>query len=152
MDKRYLITVVFDSNILISAFLVKGGASYHLLEAARRGLILLYLSDEILEETQTVLLTYERIRKRYRYSDDSVMKFVQGVRFGAHPVSDLPSIQVSRDPKDDMVVATAMKAKAHYLVTRDKDLLVLKRYKTRGKILPPEEFLKILRRQGDHRE
>jgi putative PIN family toxin of toxin-antitoxin system len=152
MNKRYLIKVVFDSNILISAFLVKGGASYHLLEAARRGVVLLYLSDEILEETQTVLLTYERIRKRYQYSDDSVRRFVQGVKFGAHAITDLPDVQVSRDPKDDMVIATAMKANAHYLVTRDKDLLVLKRYKKRGKILPPEDFLKILRRQGNDLE
>ncbi len=148
MDKKYIIKVVFDSNILISAFLVKGGVSYHLLEAARRGEFVLYLSEEILEETQKVLLTYERIRRRYHYSDESVMKFVQGVRFGAHNVSDLPKVQVSRDPKDDMVIATAIKAKADYLVTRDKDLLVLERYKRRGKILSPEDFLKMLRVKG----
>jgi putative PIN family toxin of toxin-antitoxin system len=148
VDKKYIIKVVFDSNIFISAFLVKGGVSYHLLEAARKGVFVLYFSDEILEETQEVLLTYERIRKRYHYSNESVMKFVQGLRFGAHNVTDLPEVQMSRDPNDDMVIATAIKTKADYLVTRDKDLLVLERYKKRGKILPPEDFLKMLRVKG----
>jgi putative PIN family toxin of toxin-antitoxin system len=32
---------------------------------------------------------------------------------------------VSRDPKDDIFLATALEAQAHYLVTEDKDLLVL---------------------------
>ncbi len=45
-----------------------------------------------------------------------------------------------------MIVATALKAKADYLVTRDKDLLSLSGY--HGiQIVTPEEFMGVLREE-----
>ncbi|MCA1668658.1 MAG: putative toxin-antitoxin system toxin component, PIN family [Thermomicrobia bacterium] len=41
-------------------------------------------------------------------------------------VEDIPA--VSRDPKDDKFLATAMLAGAQYLVSEDQDLLVLREY------------------------
>ncbi|MDI6689943.1 MAG: putative toxin-antitoxin system toxin component, PIN family [Actinomycetota bacterium] len=50
-----------------------------------------------------------------------------------------------RDPEDDKFIDVALAAKADYLVTGDKDLLVLKNY--RGvKILKPKEFLALMRK------
>jgi len=52
--------------------------------------------------------------------------FIEGLRVFAHLVTDLsPVTVVIRDPNDDMVVATAQRAQAAYIVTRDKDLLSL---------------------------
>ena len=51
--------------------------------------------------------------------------------------------QVSRDPKDDMFLATAARAGAEYLVTEDNDLLVLKDYQG-IKIITAEAFLRLL--------
>jgi putative PIN family toxin of toxin-antitoxin system len=42
------------------------------------------------------------------------------------PLGEIPSIV--RDPNDDMVLATAVVSGAEYLVTEDKDLLVLDGY------------------------
>jgi uncharacterized protein len=39
------------------------------------------------------------------------------------PVADIP--QVTRDPKDDKFLATAMAGEADYLVSEDRDLLDL---------------------------
>jgi putative PIN family toxin of toxin-antitoxin system len=55
--------------------------------------------------------------------------------------------QRSRDPKDDPFLACAVAAKAKYLVTNDRDLLVL------GKpfgiaMITPAELLRILRREA----
>ncbi|HAS16860.1 MAG TPA: hypothetical protein DCR39_02975 [Nitrospiraceae bacterium] len=62
-------------------------------------------------------------------------------------VTKLPSIKtIINDPNDDMVVACAVKAKANYIVTRDDDMLILKKYKW-IKIVPPEEFIEILRKE-----
>lgn len=60
-------------------------------------------------------------------------------------VAKIPVIKVvANDPNDDMVVACAIKAKAQYIVTRDDDMLVIKKYKG-IKIVTPEEFMEVLR-------
>jgi putative PIN family toxin of toxin-antitoxin system len=51
----------------------------------------------------------------------------------------LPS-PVCRDPEDDVVLATAVAARADAVITGDQDLLVLKRYE-RVRILTPREFI-----------
>jgi uncharacterized protein len=50
---------------------------------------------------------------------------------------------VSRDPKDDIFLALAVESKAQYLVSEDKDLLVLDPYKG-IRILNALDFLHIL--------
>jgi len=60
-----MLSAVFDSTILVSAFLTPHGLCDQLLSLARRGAFDLYLSDDILAETQEVLLERERIRQRY---------------------------------------------------------------------------------------
>jgi putative PIN family toxin of toxin-antitoxin system len=137
---------VLDSTVLVSAFLAKAGISAELLRQAKRRAFRLYLAEEIIEETQRVLLEYQRIRKRYHYPDRSVIQFSQGLRIVAHLVTKLPQVNViDRDPNDDMVVACALKARSHYIVTRDKDLLALGKYQ-KIKVITPEKFMGILRK------
>ena len=54
---------------------------------------------------------------------------------------------VSRDPKDDYLPTYALVAKADYLVTGDKDLLVLKQV-GQVKILSPKDFVARLQLQS----
>lgn len=56
----------------------------------------------------------------------------------------LPKIAI-RDKKDLMVLGTALDSHADYLVTGDKDLLVLKHQKAMGKlsIVTPTQFIGI---------
>ena len=54
---------------------------------------------------------------------------------------DVPS--VSRDPADDKFLACAKVAEAEYLVTEDKDLLVLEAYEG-SRICQPSEFIELL--------
>jgi len=58
-----------------------------------------------------------------------------------HPTAPIPA--VSRDPKDNHILALAKETTASAIVTRDKDLLVLKTY-DKIPIQPPEAFLKRL--------
>ena len=48
---------------------------------------------------------------------------------------------------DDMIVATALKAKADYLITRDKDLLSLGAYEG-SQIVTPEAFMGCCGKRG----
>jgi putative PIN family toxin of toxin-antitoxin system len=60
-------------------------------------------------------------------------------------LKEIPS--VSRDPGDDMVIATAVEGGADYLVSEDGDLLDLKRVGSLH-IVTAREFLKILTSSG----
>ena len=52
----------------------------------------------------------------------------------------LPLTRAVRDPEDDMVVACALTVAADFIVTGDKDLLVLSTYGS-IRIITPREFL-----------
>src|SRR5467141_83547 len=139
-------SAVLDSTVLISAFLAQRGVSNELLRHAREGAFLLVLSEEMLNEAQGVLLDEERRhRQRYHYPNEEAIHFIEGLRVFAHLVTDLPQVTVViRDPNDDMIVATAVRAHASYIVTRDKDLLSLQHYE--GIIMiTPEAFIAIVR-------
>lgn len=139
--------VVLDATVLVSAFLTRGGVSDELLRHAREGAFVVFLSEDILAEVPHAL-AYPRIRQRYAYTDEDVLEFCEHLRAVASPVTELPNLTgISRDPNDDMVLATARAAHAGYLITRDLDLLSLQTYENIT-ILTPETFMAILRERG----
>ncbi len=135
--------VVLDSVVLVSAFLTKGLASELLALCAARSEP--YTAEEILQEVHRVLLEKEHIRSRYKYSGADVEAFVSRLQEIFIIVGPLPEVQVvERDPKDDMIIACALLAKADYIISRDIHLLDLRTY--RGiRIVPPEDFVHHLR-------
>lgn len=54
---------------------------------------------------------------------------------------------VTRDPKDDAVIACAVEGEADYVVSGDEDLRVLEAYGDMS-IVRPRGFLEILRKHG----
>jgi putative PIN family toxin of toxin-antitoxin system len=136
---------VLDSTILVSAFLTPGGAADALINQAKAGRITGAVAEEILGETARVLLTAERIRQRYPYTDADGQDYLQSIRQAALIVSDLPSVSgIVRDPDDDIVLACAVAAETSHVVTRDDDLLSLGIYE--GVLMvTPEAFLVMLR-------
>jgi putative PIN family toxin of toxin-antitoxin system len=136
---------VLDSTVLVSAFLSKTGVSRELLRKAKAGNFTICLAEEILKETERKLLEYSRIRKRYPYTDEGAAKYVQLLRIVCQVVTELPKIKaVARDPNDDMIIACGIKAKAGYIVTRDKDMLDLKEYEQIS-IVSPEAFMVLVK-------
>ena len=121
--------VVLDTAVLVSAFITehKQGISAALLQAAEAGAFQLYLSTEILAETERVLCADRRhLRRKYRDSEDAATRWCRALARIARIVRDPPPVTVvERDPTDDMVIACALAAKADALVSRDKDLLSL---------------------------
>ncbi len=137
---------VLDTSVLISAFLTPQGIPGTLLAQARSGAFLLYLSREIIAETTDALLREVKLQERYRYGEADVDEFCRGLMEAAQPlVSDLPQLQaVPLDPKDNMVVSTAVKAGADYLVSGDKrHILPLGEYQG-IKIVTARQFLDLL--------
>lgn len=144
-----MLKAVLDTGVLVSAVLnpIDGGASFDLLRFAREGKYELHLSGGIIEETARVLLTRRHIRERYAYSDADVAEFCGGLFAVAVIETELPNIQIVRDPADDMIVACAAATRADYLVSRDKDLLSIGEY-AGTEVVSPEEFLAVLRKSA----
>lgn len=126
--------VVFDTNVLIAAFLTEGLCS-KLLIRARKGNFELILSDDIIEEFETVLrrkikLSGQEISDARTILEEATEEIIQKVN---------PIKPICRDKSDNKILACALTTNADYLVTGDEDLLTIKQYgKTR--IISPKEF------------
>ena len=140
-----MLKAVLDTSVLVSAFLKHSGVNAKVLQQAKDR-FQLHLSEDILEETSRVLLTYERIRKKYMYSDNEARDYLETLRIVAERViTVVPRIRVIKnDPHDDSVLACGLKSEADYIVSKDNHLRELKEY--RGiKIVSTLEFLEIIK-------
>jgi uncharacterized protein len=132
--------VVLDTNILISAFLSDKGTPYKALDLWFEGEYELITSEWQIEEFRQST-RYEKLRERLETA--LVGRFVNLLREHAIILNDLPNLDISPDPDDNPILATAVKGKAQYLITGDKgDLLDLD--KVQGvKILSVNEFVNL---------
>ena len=134
--------VVLDTNVLASGF-ASGPPSIPatLIDAWRAGKYTLVVSEHILAELSR---TFARTYFRRRLSLNQVAADLALLRRQAiiMPVTD--HVQgVATHPADDLVLATAISAKADYLVTGDTNLQQLGSYES-VTILSPREFLGLL--------
>lgn len=136
--------VTLDTNVLVSAFVSKHGASADILDLiATLEEITLVLSDEILEEFADVMNRQE-VRTRFPYTRANVVAFETAIRDIAEIVDVTSTFKaVKEDPKDDMVVNTALDGEADYIVSGDKHLKRLRRFKE-VRILSPRTFMAVV--------
>ena len=73
---------------------------------------------------------------------ERVMRFVDKKGITVEPTV---KIEKSRDSKDNFLLELAETTQANYVITRDKDLLVLENWKDTI-IIKPEDFLPLLRK------
>ena len=132
--------VVLDTNILISAFLSDKGSPYKALNLWFEGEYELVTSEWQIEEFRKST-RYERIRERIETA--LVGRFINLLREEAIIVTNLPVLDVSSDPDDNPIIATAIKGEAQYLVTGDKgDLLNMQKVQT-VRILAVNDFVAL---------
>ncbi|MEY2341084.1 putative toxin-antitoxin system toxin component, PIN family [Acidithiobacillus sp. IBUN Pt1247-S3] len=134
--------LILDTNILLSALIVRGTPPEELYNAWKQGRFILISSEPQIEEMKAVL--------RRPFFQDRVKPWEAGllinhIRQVAEIVTALPDLEISSDPNDDFLLAMAQVSGADYLVTGDKrDLLLLDRF-GRTKILTARVMLEYLR-------
>ncbi len=85
----------------------------------------IYCSKELEEEVKKTL----QVPRLAKYLDSSTLKdFTATFPKGLVMIEVTSSVHVCRDEKDDFLLALSKDAKADYLITGDKDLLVLKKF------------------------
>ena len=128
---------VFDTNVLIAAFLTEGICAKLIVRAHRRDFDLI-LCDGILQEFKRVL------KKKFvttPLETSEALTILSGATQEILGQTHLVT-PICRDSDDDLILACAKEAAADYIVTGDEDLLVLKNY---GwiRIVTPREFEKL---------
>lgn len=130
--------IVVDTNQFISVFVFHGKLMRLVYDLIIDEGISLYFSpalkDEILEK-----LLYFKVSKNGK---KEVMSFIEENGIQVNPTI---KIEVCRDREDNFLLELSETADADYLVTRDKDLLILKRWR-QTEIIKPEDFLPLLRK------
>ncbi len=111
--------VVFDTNVLLSAFLTEGLCSKLLLRA-KRGEFDLYLCPFILHEFRDKLKN--KIKATPIEIREAISLVTEAASMTAPEISDVRVYKASRDPDDDKVIACAVSVGADYIVTGDSDL------------------------------
>ena len=120
--------VVLDTNQIVSGLLMRRGAQAELLEAWRDRRFLLITSPFILRETEEVL-SRPFLRRKYHLQENRIERFLNLLRLDSLQVPGITCPRVCRDPNDNAIIGCAVEGEAEYLVTGDKDLLVLTEYK-----------------------
>jgi putative PIN family toxin of toxin-antitoxin system len=127
---------VLDTNVVVSAVLLKNSASYKaFVKAYQQGVLL--LSWPIVDELSEVL-------KRTKF--DKYVSLEQRMSFLATLVSAATLIEITqtitdcRDPKDNMFLELAITGQAECIISGDKDLLELHPFQGVS-ILRPDAFL-----------
>ena len=144
-----MIRAVVDTNTLISGIIAPLGAPARIVLRWQQGDFLLITSPVLLDELRRVL-KYPRIAKRLGWSEDDRKQFLEGFEMLALITPGMLSLPgITRDPKDDPVVACAVEGEAEFIVSGDQDLLVLGAYQG-VRMLTPREFLALLETRTDY--
>ena len=113
--------LVLDTNVVASAILW-GGTPRVLLQAAREKRVELFSSTAMLAEL-TDILGRRKFARKIAASQLTIDQLVDGYAQLAALVRPAATPRIAPDPDDDVVIGTALAAKADLVVTGDKPLL-----------------------------
>ncbi len=114
--------VVYDTSVL-ATILSRREEILRLQQAVSKGHVKLVTSPFILNELETVLTKKFKLTKQEAKSRIHLLSRVSEV------ITPQFVEKIVRDINDDAIIATAVAGRADYLVTLDKDMLILKKHK-----------------------
>jgi len=132
------VKIVIDSNIFISSFFW-GGYPREVFERVINGLDELYITDEIIKEITSVMNSSKFITNSNEVED--YIKIIE--KYSKKIISKNVLESTSRDKDDDKILQCGLDGGVDFIVTGDKDLLVLIEYE-KIKIMKPKEYLEIV--------
>lgn len=134
---------VLDTNILVSSLIQEKGTPRHLIDEWIAGKYELVTSTYLLDELRHVL-TYPRLIKRIALHKAETAVILDELTTRPNIVAAEPPFPaVTRDVKDDSVIAAALEGMVDYIVSGDEDLLVLGVYQG-VRVVTPAQFRDII--------
>lgn len=132
-----MIKVVIDTNIFISGTLWKG-QPHKVLNLWSQGFLRLVVTHEIVAEYEAVF------NRLLNHQPELVSEIIKTVKIHAEYVQPITIPKnTCRDPNDEMFLAAALSSKTNYIISGDKDLLILNRVLDLN-ILSTRQFLETI--------
>ncbi len=131
--------IILDTNLWIS-FLISNNFS-QLDQLIENKEIILIFSNELLEEFIEVV---HRPKFKKYVSEEDIANLLNYFDQYGRIIEVKSNVQICRDQKDNFLLNLSIDSKAHFLITGDKDLLVLKRVQ-KTKIISFRDFLKHIK-------
>jgi len=130
--------IVIDTNIFVSSFFW-GGHPREVFERVINGLDELFITDEIINEITSVMGS-----SKFIVSSSEIEDYIKIIKkYSKKIISKNTTESISRDKSDDKIVQCGLDGDVDFIVTGDKDLLVLAECET-IKIMKPKEYLEIV--------
>lgn len=132
--------VLLDTNIWISG-LLWGGNPRRIIQLAVSEQIVLYSSKLLINELQATL-AYPKLQRRLEklaITAEELLIEVARITQLCQPVT-IPDLSQLRDPKDKIVLETAVSVPVEVIVSGDEDLLILREFQ-QIPILTTKQFL-----------
>ncbi|MDO8445006.1 MAG: putative toxin-antitoxin system toxin component, PIN family [Deltaproteobacteria bacterium] len=115
------VRAVIDTNIWVSSFLNPSGSPAKLRKAFAEGVFHAVISEAIIEEIADVL-NRPKIKDKYGISESDIRELLVLIEERADHVLLSGDVTICSDKDDDLIMETAVKGKADYLVTGDNDI------------------------------
>jgi putative PIN family toxin of toxin-antitoxin system len=141
-----ILKVILDTNVLISSLAFDAVCEKCLIKCLDNSQIFIYQSETTFTEFKEKIYQgrLDKILKKSKrkLTQKQINSFVEGFLQASKLIPNpIQKINLSRDQGDNKFLELAKEIQADYLITGDKDLLVLKIFE-KTKILKPSEFLK----------
>lgn len=118
-----MLRIVFDSNVYILALLFKGIPG-KILEMAQKDKITLIVSDEIITETVRIL------EEKFRWPRHNIDKFKRRLSDISENIRPKIKLDIIKEREyDNRILECAVSGDANLIISGDKGLLKLKKYK-----------------------
>lgn len=130
--------IVCDTNVLISGVLF-GGHAREILQLASRGVLINFISPDILRKAERVLG-----RSKFRLRPEHVLEIMALFKDTFEIV--IPSLEVQAiqsNPEDNHVIEAALAARAEFIISGDKHLLNLAEWEGIH-VVSPAQFIRSI--------
>jgi putative PIN family toxin of toxin-antitoxin system len=148
MPKLRRLRLVLDTNVIISSLIIKNSKPDKVMRMGFGRSFVLLFSPELLDEIERVI-QYKKFQQKYSITPEIAADFIIKLNAIGEVIEVNPQMSMpmqSRDLSDDMLLRLAIAGQADYLVTGDKDLLVLHGQVTlkNTTIVTVSQFLQLL--------
>lgn len=134
-----MLKAIIDTGVFIRGIIGKA-SSRDVLEEFKKGTFILYISPLIYEE---ILGTLARAKFKEIISCERIQEIAELIKERASFISPSEKIDIVRHKEDNKFIECALAAKANFLISTDKDLLSIEKYKDVN-IATPHQFIKYL--------
>jgi hypothetical protein len=131
-NKRF----VLDTNVLVSALLIKNSPSIQVIKNIEKLGVILYSEFTFLELEQVL----NRRKFQKYFTEEQKEAFIVKLIEQSELIKVTETITICRDAKDNKFLELAVSGKADFIITGDQDLLVLNCFRN-IEIITINEFL-----------